>query len=71
MNLPGFAAEASLAASGEHYHRVAQTEVPSSAQVVVAYYCIPEIATCDCFGWWDCLRCTYEMWPRPCRNPFG
>jgi len=68
----GFTAEKTLAPSKPTYRRVSSNYHPDpSDQVVAAYNCFDFKATCDCFGFWDCLKCTYDMWPRPCSNPFG
>lgn len=72
MTTPGFTAEKSIASSipARRHVRFRYDTCPDD-RIVPAYYCNDFVATCDCFGYWDCLKCTYDMWPRPCKNPFG
>jgi hypothetical protein len=70
MRIPGFSAAASVYRGS--LFREAQTRVfdHSPNQVTPAYYCFPFQATCDCFDFWDCVKCNIYEYPRPCKNPF-
>lgn len=72
MALPGFTADVSDYRPDTSYPSPPTTGPHARSMLTLqdAYYCPPDISTCDCFTWWDCVKCTLGEWPTACKNPF-